>query len=53
MCCRIVIIRHSMRIPLLEDDNLTKGWAKREKGTTIVDSSAVAKNRLAAPIPSL
>jgi hypothetical protein len=25
----------------LEDDNLTKGWAKREKGTTIVDSSAM------------
>jgi hypothetical protein len=34
----------------LEDDNLTKGWAKRKKGTTIVDSSAtlVVKNRLAA-----
>ena len=25
----------------MEDDNLTKGWAKREKGTTIVDSSAM------------
>ena len=40
MLSGIVIIRRSS-IPLLEDDNLTKGWAKREKGTTIVDSSAM------------
>jgi hypothetical protein len=25
----------------LENDNLTKGWVKREKGTTIVGSSAM------------
>ncbi|MGC2437780.1 MAG: hypothetical protein WA478_13950, partial [Pseudolabrys sp.] len=51
----IVIIRRSMDSSLLEDDNLTKGWAKREKGTTIVIPRRCARRQTirsaSSPLP--